>query len=85
MATILKTDGKRTEVSPKNGKKFTLEELQEIVGGYIEQLMLPTGRSLIVNEDGRLYHLPVNMQATHLYGYEILVGDVLMCDEDEIE
>ena len=38
MAKIIKTDGTIVEVTPQNGTDFQLEELQKIVGGYIEVL-----------------------------------------------
>lgn len=40
MAKIIKTDGTIVEVTPQNGTDFQLEELQKIVGGYIEVLRL---------------------------------------------
>lgn len=36
MAEIIKTDGTRRPVHPSNGTDFSLEEMQTIVGGYIE-------------------------------------------------
>ena len=36
MTEIIKTDGTRQPVQPANGSVFTLEEMQAIVGGYIE-------------------------------------------------
>ena len=36
MTEIIKTDGTRQPVQPANGSDFTLEEMQAIVGGYIE-------------------------------------------------
>lgn len=84
MATIMKTDGRRVETAPKNGKYFELDELQSVVGGYIEIIHLDDGRIMVVNEEGKLYHLPVNTKATILYGYGIIVGDVLICSNNEI-
>lgn len=84
MAEIIKSDGQRINITPENGKRFQLEELQEIVGGYIENLQLPDGRYMVVNEEGRLYGLPVNMAATHIYGYTVIVGDVVICEKREL-
>ena len=36
MAILIDTDGEEKEVSPKNGDKFSLEELQGFVGGQIQ-------------------------------------------------
>ena len=40
MTEIIKTDGTRQPVQPANGSDFTLEEMQAIVGGYIELVEL---------------------------------------------
>lgn len=63
---ILHADGSRS-IRPKNG--VTLEDLQEAVGGYIEQLRGFTrfeGRACTAycNEEGTLQDLPYNQQAT---------------------
>ena len=54
-AKLITADGKITEVTPKNGEYFKLDELQAFVGGYIEVLCPPsmTGALLIVNEEGK--------------------------------
>ena len=85
MATIIRTNGKKEDVRPKNGTDFTIEELREIVGGYIEIVRLPDNRIMVVNEEGKLYNLPKNVQATHIYGYEVIVGDVLVCDASQVK
>jgi hypothetical protein len=59
--TIYKTDGQAILVKPKNGKEFSLEELQLAVGGYIEGVRPLDKRSnLYVNEEGLLKNLPPN-------------------------
>jgi len=60
---LLKADGTKTEVTPINGKYFTLEEQQEYAGGYVEYVYLDKtqkGRILIVDEDGLSKGRPVN-------------------------
>lgn len=37
---ILKTDGSKHVITPQVGTKFNLEELQELVGGYIQVINL---------------------------------------------
>lgn len=85
MATIIRTNGKKEDVRPKNGTDFTLKELREIVGGNIEIVRLPDNRIMAVNEEGKLYNLPKNVQATQIYGYEVIVGDVLVCDASQVK
>lgn len=63
------------EVKPADGKKFKLEELQKLVGGFIEAV--PHSRPIAYcNEEGRLNHLPVNSCASRRFSQE-LVGDVI--------
>lgn len=91
MATIYKTSGETIETSPKNGKYFTLSEMQAIVSGFIEIVDLYDGRLMVVNEEGKLKGLGINHKATEIYldampvmVVDIIVGDVLVCDKKEI-
>lgn len=63
---ILKPDFTQEEVTPKNDVRFTLEELQEHVGGYIEVINLDDAHVMVVNENGKYEHLEVNDNATVL-------------------
>lgn len=77
MARILYTDGTSKEITPSNGKYFTLEEKQQIVGGYIEicETTDPDGEHcLIINEEGKLEGLEYNPEATDRYKYHIWNG-----------
>jgi len=59
----------------------SLEEQQDIVGGYVEMMpsfYLPTNiRSAMVNEEGQLRGLLVNRIASELFGI-IILGDVIV-------
>lgn len=88
MAYIYKSNGEVIETSPKNGKDFSLKELKEIVGGYIEIINLGDDY-MVVNEEGKLLDLPINLSATRLYRLftrvgDYIVGDVLICDKFQI-
>ena len=77
-------------VSPKNGTDFSLEELQAIVGVYIEVLVLDGGEIMVVNEEGKLDGLPFNYSATsYLYEHsrylDLIVGNVLVCKSDQVK
>jgi hypothetical protein len=88
MAFWLKTDGTIHEVHPAAGVSFTLEELQTMVGGYIEVVVTHTRDLLICNENGKLTGLPMNEQATerYLHGkHDPIVGDVVICTWREME
>lgn len=85
---ILCTNGEKKVVRPKNGTDFKLVELQGFVGGYIEVVTLDNGRIMVVNEEGKLLGLDYNIGATNLV-YEcgikdLIVGDVLVCDDDMV-
>ena len=90
MAHIIKTTGEVVEVSPKNGKDFSLEELKAIVGGWIEVVSLHDGRLIVCDEEGKLKGKDRNHKATDLYRLtlltnDFLVGDVLVCNDNEID
>ena len=77
-AILFKTTGKISFHKPK-GEKFTLEELQAFVGGYIETY--PTqvfGDNYVafVNEEGLLIGLDYNYTAHHLLNLEC-VGNIV--------
>lgn len=90
MAYIIYTSGREEQEKPANGKTFTLEELQSIVGGYVQCIDL--GREfMIVDEEGKLKNYKVNAKATAIYQAspyvipgDTIVGDVLVCDCDMI-
>lgn len=91
MAKIIKADGQVIEVSPKNGSDFKLDELKAIVNGYIEPVYLNDEQMMVVNEEGKLYGLPVNLIATEIYNIthqphtDVIVGDVLFCKRNEVK
>lgn len=45
-------------MQPANGSDFTLEEMQAIVGGYIELVELDGSTTMVVNEEGKLIPCP---------------------------
>jgi hypothetical protein len=79
MARLFKADGGITEIQPKDGQSFTLDEMQELVGGYIEVVAAAGGYSLVIDEEGRVKGKPFNELATaaHAIGRP-LVGDALL-------
>lgn len=77
MAVVLKSNGMRVDA-----KIDSLKQMQELVGGYVEFVYL-NDKVLIVNEEGLLYGLPRNNQATEIAGHPI-VGDAILCGVNEI-
>jgi hypothetical protein len=70
-------EGAKKEVIPGNGKKLTLKEMQAIVGGYIERVVIPKVGDMYVDEEGLLKGKPVNQMASLAAG-RMIVGDVLI-------
>lgn len=85
MAFLFKADDTIGIVEPA-GKTFSLQELQELqslVGGFIEVVK---GRGeqqfLVIDEEGKLKNKPRNERATaeYIYGeHDAVVGDAVLC------
>ena len=89
IARIISPDGTERTVTPANAKTFTLAELQGMVGGYIELVMLPRGNGRVtayVNEEGKLNGLPHNATASRIYGREpadVIVGPLVIVSKQK--
>lgn len=67
MALLIRQGSKKPETLEANdGRQFDLQTLQKAVGGYIEIIRMADHRYMVVNEDGRLQHLPINVLATKI-------------------
>lgn len=91
MATVYKTGGEVIDnYQPKNGKYFTLSELQAVVSGLIEIICLEDNKIMIINEEGKLKGLGMNHIATNIFldsfpfSFDFIAGDVLVCDSKQI-
>jgi hypothetical protein len=94
------------EVEPENGKDFKLNELQNFVRGTGENgetsdtvciVSLPSGKTLVANDNGKLIGLPYNEAASKVWREEfplekytfnndgILVGNVLICNPRQVK
>ena len=85
MAFLILPSGEQRNVAPAKGKRFTLQELQNFVGGYIELVTLSPKLSMFVNEDGKRLQLARNDCATrfarhvlHHNGRDLFPGDGLV-------
>ncbi len=104
-------DGQVLDVHPNNDKSFTYKELQHLISGIIpspatfqdigrvmiEIVPLPSGKSIVVNEEGKLIGLEKNENATEYWkteypitqyphnNDELIVGDALVVDRSEID
>lgn len=91
MAQIIRTTGEIHEVQPKNGTDFQLDEMQTIVGGYIQIVCIGDDEVMVMNEEGK-YTCELNGAATTLakmhkaiYHDDYICGDVLVCDTNQIK
>ena len=85
MATLIKTNGEVSTVNPKNGTKFTLPELQRLVGSHIERIVVNyrgAPDDLIVDEGAKWHGLPNNMCASVIARRPIM-GDALIVKKGE--
>jgi hypothetical protein len=82
--SVIKTDGTVTETewSTFAAAGDILRQLQTIVDGYVEPVRLPFG-TLIVNEEGLVRGLPLNLTASRLCGRPI-VGDAALIPNGKI-
>ena len=83
MAKLYKADGTMISVQPNYQEaEFGYQQLQELVGGYFEFVMLAGGKVMVVNENGRLNGLPKNIEAS-FFANRTIVGDVVLCSPKE--
>lgn len=93
MGKVIKPNGDEFEVTPMNNNDFSLDELQDLVDGYIECLYFKddSSRIMVINEEGKLNGLHYNPIATviaiqqGLIGIgDYIVGNALICEPGEI-
>jgi hypothetical protein len=80
-STLLRANGSIENIEPRNGKHWQLEELQDLVGGYIEVARTLSGTWLVIDEEGKLKNKPLNVSATRIYQYgshDPIVGDAVL-------
>lgn len=63
----------------------SLKSYQNLVGGWIESVSLSEGVALILNEEGKLKHLPPNKGLYNSDGriIDVLVGNLFICRVDD--
>ena len=89
MALLITTDGTKKEIAPADPKKgFTLAEVYALIGCETVQMVeLRTehGTMMLMNDEGKLNDLPVNAEATKLWGKKYnLSPEILLEDGDHI-
>lgn len=91
MSKVFKTNGEVYDYLPKNNTAFTLEEMQTIVGGYIQIINLGDGLIMVMNEDSK-YNCKMNEDATEvahwydaIHPMDYICGDVLVTKSEYVE
>jgi len=84
---IIKANGRIQYIEPANGSFFSLEELKKAIGGgWIEVVFLTPDRRMVVDEEGKLKGMPVNVVASRMYNAnDSIVGDALVCHRNQIK
>lgn len=88
MAYIIRINGEKENVVPANGSDFTLDEIKTLIDcDWVEVVKLSGGMLMVIDEEGKLVNKRCNLAATELYGhpYDVIVGDVLVCDKDQVK
>ena len=76
---------------PDRDEGYTLEELQEVVGGPIQVVNASNNRIAICHEEGKIVGLDYNALATQVVGEDSLmakdymVGPVLFCQPEHVQ
>jgi hypothetical protein len=83
-AVVFDTNGNIRPVKPK-GDKFSLEELQSLVGGLIQLYPRRFNNLLVIcNEEGLIKRLRKN-EIFKKYSLATLVGDIVLCPNNLFE
>ena len=97
MATLIKVDGTKKTVTPRNKQNgFALEEVYELLGcSMVQCVRVGEGRqarNMLMDEEGKLregWLEKINETATEMFqttygpGADVIVGDVLICNNKE--
>ena len=85
MAKLIRDDGRCEVVKPARGK-FTLEEVQVLVGGDIQACITVNNQVMLVDEEAKFKRKRLNRVATELYKYgkhDPICGDALIVAQRE--
>ena len=74
-------------------ESITLQDMQELVGGYIETVPLNESQYMVVNEDGRSLNLPINEMANavlvqnnpHFAKFNTIIGNVFIIEMKDFD
>ena len=89
MGLKISADGTETVVLPADNKEFTLDELYDLIGcSMVQMIYLPSGKTMWLDEEGKMKEgAMINEVATlksGLYPHDVIVGNALILEEGEI-
>ena len=67
METKINTKAAEFKIIEDSKDEPTLKSAQQFVGGWVQGITFPNGDYLILNEEGKMYNLPLNKEATKLW------------------
>jgi hypothetical protein len=92
MAQLIKVNGTKQKIVPKDKRNFKLPEMYNILNCRIIQFVrTKKGKLMVIDEEGKLkedWIDNINTEATKLYVHgelDPIVGDVLICQNKEIK
>jgi hypothetical protein len=88
MATLYTPDGRTKRVRPESGKCFTNEELWALIGDYYEVTRTVDGDLMLIDDNGKLKGLDLNIPATRIFIYgrtDVIAGPALVMEPGEME
>ena len=94
MAKLIKTDGTIINVYPQSGKRFTENELRDLIGGPCEDTELVTlkkGAGIMhLDAWGKFNGQPLNVEATRLFEQsfrhaDLIMGNVVVTSRKELK
>lgn len=84
-ALVIKPNDEIEYLEPKNKKYFTLKELQNAVGGYIELYPKYDEDFLfVINEEGLILRLELNSMVSDILDIKVL-GNLIICPKEIFE
>ena len=86
MSLLITTDNTTTQVRPADGDRFTLDEVYDLIGcRMVQEVYTRDGKSMLIDEEGKLTGKPVNQLATYAYQWGMddeIVGTALIVEGD---
>ncbi len=91
---LINSNGDFEVVKPNDEGIFTQDHLNHLISGTLLPVFLENGKVMFYNEDGKVYGLPYNEEATKIFrsqrGYkldtnEFMVGNIILIHEKTME